>query len=153
SATDVLEELVGLGRGCRLLEHALCATAEVAKVEVSLVDRLRHALGEGERVVEDDGRRRGVLAHVVEDRPLGASREARLRHSLDPDAGAASGAPLVARDRLERVDPVGPRPLAEAEEDHPVPAVRHAPIIARGGALTRRTCPRGSTAARTCTAW
>ena len=95
-------------------------------------------------------RRGRVLAHVVQDRALGAAGEDRLRDAVDPDARPPAAASLVARDRLERVDPVGARPLAEAEEDHPRRAVRHARIIARCRWTTRRTCPRASTAARTC---
>src|SRR5262249_14802960 len=104
------------------------ATAEIADVERPLVDRLRDAFREIERLVEDDGRRGRVLTHVVEDGALGATGEDRLGDAFDPDASAPTAAPLVTRDRVERVDLVGPRPLAEAEEDHPR-AVRHARII------------------------
>src|SRR5207247_1314235 len=52
--------------------------------------------------------------------------------ALDPDARPASAAAVGAADRLERVDPVGARVLAEAEEDH-ARTVRHAGIIAHGG--------------------
>ena len=40
--------------------------------------------------------RGGVLAHVVEDRALGAGGDDRLGHALDPDAGAATAASFVA---------------------------------------------------------
>ena len=65
----------------------------------------------------------------MQDRPLGARGDDRLGHALDPDAGAATAAPVLPHDRLERVDPVGARVLAEAEEDHAV-RVCHGRIIA-----------------------
>src|SRR4051812_47772285 len=84
-ATCGLEKLFRLGRRSGLLEHALRAPAEVAHVERPLVHRLRDALREIERVVENGHRRRRVLPHVVEDRALGASSEDRLRDPVDPD--------------------------------------------------------------------
>src|SRR6185437_3608432 len=109
--------------------------AEVTEVERALVDRLGDALREVERVVEDDGRGRRVLPHVVQDRALGAAGEDRLGDAVDPDPRAPPAPALVPGDRLERVDPVRPRPLAEAEKDHPRGAVAHALIIARAAAL------------------
>src|SRR5205085_2929526 len=49
--------------------------------------------------------------------------------ALDPDARPAAAASVVAPDRLERVDPVGARILAEPQEDHAL-SVRHRRIIA-----------------------
>src|SRR5436305_106466 len=121
-----LEELFGLGRLRGLLEHAPRAAAEITEIERSLVDRLRHSLGEVERVVENDGRRRGVLSHVVQNRALSAAREDGFGDPVDPDARAFAAPALVSRDRLERVDPVGAGPFAEAQEDHASRSVRHA---------------------------
>src|SRR5262249_50175326 len=90
-----LEQLLGLGRLRGLLEHAPGATAEIADVERPLVDRLRDAFREIERLVEDDGRRGRVLTHVVEDGALGATGEDRLGDAFDPDASAPTAAPLV----------------------------------------------------------
>ena len=67
---------------------------------------------------------RGVLAHVVEDRALGAAGDDRVGDALDPDPRAVPSPALLADDRLDRVDLVRPRVLAEAEEDHPA-SVRH----------------------------
>ena len=67
---------------------------------------------------------RGVLAHVVQDRALGAAGDDRIRDAFDPDARPVAPAPLLADDRLDRVDLVRARVLAEAEEDHPA-SVRH----------------------------
>ena len=92
--------------------------------------RLSHdALGERERVVDELDVRRRLLAHLGEDRPLGARRDDRLGDALDPDPRPAAVAALVAAERLERVDLVGARVLAEAEEDHRG-AVGHRSIIA-----------------------
>ena len=77
---------------------------------------------------------RRVLAHVVEDRALGPAGDDRVRDALDPDARPVASATLLADDRLDGVDLVRPRVLAEAEEDHPA-AVRHDGIIAGGGDL------------------
>jgi hypothetical protein len=65
----------------------------------------------------------------VQDRALGARGNDRLRNPLDPDARAATAAPIVAAERLERVDLVGARVLSEAKEDHAL--LDHGAIIAR----------------------
>src|SRR5262249_50303872 len=52
----------------------------------------------------------------------------RVRYALDPDARSVPSPTLLADDRLDGVDLVGPRVLAEPEEDHP-PSVRHGGII------------------------
>ena len=70
-----------------------------------------------------------VLAHLVQDRPLGARGDDRVGDALDPDARPAAAAAVGGVDRLERVDLVGARVLAEAEEDHPGRAVRHLVIM------------------------
>src|SRR6185312_6348760 len=84
-----------------------CAAAEVREVDLAALRLLGEALREVERLVEDRLPERLLLAHVGEDGALGARGE----------------------DRLDRIDLVRARVLAEPEEDHPV-AVCHDVIIA-----------------------
>src|SRR5207302_6975277 len=90
----------------------------------------------------------GLLAHVVQDRPLGPGGDDRLGDALHPDARPAPSPALVADDRVERVDPVGAGVLAEAEEDH-ARSVGHERIITepragRRTAVASPTSPKGS---------
>src|SRR5204862_182638 len=73
--------------------------------------------------------------HFLDDRLLRPRGDHRLRHPLDPHERAAAVAAILARDRLERVDPVGARVLAEAEEDHAGRA--HARSIARSREISQ----------------
>src|SRR5207249_2906071 len=100
------------------LEQAASAPPKIAEVHASGLGRRHQALGQVERVVDERRLRRRVLAHIVQDRALGARGHDRRGDALDPDAGAAAVAPLVTAEGLERVDLVGPRVLAETEEDH-----------------------------------
>jgi len=50
---------------------------------------------------------------------------AEVRDALDPDARPVTSTPILARDRLDRIDLVRPRVFAEAEKDHPSRAVSH----------------------------
>jgi hypothetical protein len=109
---------VRVGRLARRLEELARATAEVGEVDAALLGVVREPLGERQRLVEDRRARSGLLAHVVEDRPLGARGHERVGDPLDPHERPLPAAARVAGDRLERVDPVGTHPLAEAEEDH-----------------------------------
>jgi hypothetical protein len=95
-------------------------------------------LGKVERLV-DDRRPGDVMAHVVQDRPLGARGDDRIGNAFDPDTGAAAVTALALSERLEGVDLVGARVLAEAEEDHPSRS-RHARIIASWRRRARRPC-------------
>ena len=125
SPAGSVKQLFRLRRPRGLLEHAAGAPAKVAEVDPALLHGGGEPFREVERLVEDRAGRGGVLAHVVEDRGLGARRDDGLLDPFDPDAGAATAAAVVADDRLERVDPVGARPLAEAEEDHARTAIHH----------------------------
>src|SRR5437763_1334591 len=109
-------------------EHVARAAAEVGEIDAAALGLLGDPLRKRERLVEHRRADLRLLAHVVQDRALGAGRDDRLGDTLDPDAGAAPAAPVVAHDRLERVDPVGARVLAEAEKDH-AGCVRHVRII------------------------
>src|SRR5262249_10279180 len=57
--------------------------------------------------------------HLLEDRFLRARCDDRLGNPLHPHERPAAVAPVAARDRLERVDPVGTCVLAETEGHHP----------------------------------
>ncbi len=116
------------GRG-RCAEQATCPTAEIDDVEAALLGRVGDALGEVERAVEHAGLTRRAGPHRGEDRALGARGDDRLGDPLDPDARAGAMAALPARKRLERVDLVAARVLAEAEEDHAGRAVAHAAML------------------------
>ena len=89
-------------------------------------------------------------AHVVEDRPLRPRGDDRRRDAVHPDLRAASSSPVLAPDRLERVDLVGARVLAEPEEDHAGRGVGHALIIARASPLSQwgTAAPRSTSTAR-----
>src|SRR6266508_5080557 len=50
---------------------------------------------------------RDRLAHVGQDRPLGARGDERLSHALDPDSRPAAVPTVVGLDRLEGVDAIG----------------------------------------------
>ncbi len=92
--------------------------AEVGEVDTAAGGILGEPLGKRESLVEER-RAAGVrLTHVVEDRPLGARGDDRIRDAVDPDKRALPAAAVVARDRLQRIDPVGSRVFAEAEENH-----------------------------------
>src|SRR4029453_14723111 len=67
--------------------------------------------------------------HVVQDRALRAAGDDRVGDALDPDARPVASPALLADDRLDRADLVGPRVLAAAGENHPA-SVSHGPIIA-----------------------
>ena len=117
--------------------------AEIAEVDAAGLGRRGQPLGEVERLVDDDRLRGRVLAHVVEDRALGAGRDDRVGDALDPHPGAAAVAALVAADRLEGEDPVGPGVLPEAKEHH-ARLSGHDGIIAGGcapSALPARSPP------------
>src|SRR3954467_2638508 len=94
----------------------------------SLVDELRPDAGD-------------ALPHVEQDRPLGTRRDDRVGYTLDPDARAPTVPALAVAERLERVDLVRARVLAEPEEPHPR-RVRHA-VDYRGTAsrFTRARAP------------
>jgi DNA-binding CsgD family transcriptional regulator len=122
-----LEELVLLRLRGRLQEPPR-PSAEVGEIHAPGLRLLRQTFREVDRLVDDDGRRPCVLTHLVEDRALRARGDDRLWYALDPDACPPSVAALAFTERLERVDAVGARVLAEAEEDHPVP-IRHELIL------------------------
>ena len=117
-------------RAWRSPRAALGAPAEVGEVDAALVGVLGDALGEGQRVVQELRAGGGVLPHLEENRPLGAAGDDGLCDPVHPDERSLASAPVLAADRLERVDLVRARILAEAEEDHAGRAVRHAGIIA-----------------------
>src|SRR5205085_3046779 len=94
-------------------------------------------------LVQDRLPERLLLAHVGEDRPLRARGDDRLTHALDPDERAPPVPATLVADRLERVDLVGARVLAEAEKDHAV-AVCHAGIIAAAPGAPPVPCSRGA---------
>src|SRR2546429_204416 len=113
-----LEELVvgvvGAG-GC--LEQAAGAAAQGGEGDASALRLLRQPLREVERIVEQRLAQRGVLAHLGEDRALGARGDDRLCDPLDPDERTAAVPAAVVANRLDRVDLVGAGVLAETEED------------------------------------
>src|SRR5262249_18665192 len=124
-----LKELLGFVRLGRRLENPACAAAEIVHVDAALLRLLGDPLGEVERLVEDLGPSGRVLAHLVQDRALGPGGDDRVVDPFDPGGRRATVPAGVVGDRLDSVDLVGPRILAEAEEDHPV-AVGHGPSIA-----------------------
>src|SRR6476469_852470 len=70
-------------------------------------------------------RERGRLAHLGEDRTLGAGGDHRLGHPVDPHLRPPPVATVVALDRLERVDAVRAHELAVAQEHHRRSGGRH----------------------------
>src|SRR5207247_6199531 len=118
-------------------------TSEAVEYHPARAHLLHEPPREVERVVYQlRADRSSVLAHVVEDRSLGARGDDRLGDAVDPDARSAPASALAFPDRLEGIDPVGPRVLPKAEEHHPRRAVRHEPII------TQRPWPRGTPGVR-----
>src|SRR5919197_3971570 len=112
----LLEELVAFVWPRGGLEQAAGASSEVGEIDAAALGLLREALGEVERVVEERPAEGGVLAHVGEDGAFGARGDDRLGDAFDPDERAPSVAPALVADGLDRVDLVGARVLAEAEE-------------------------------------
>ena len=92
--------------------------SEVTEVHSAGVGGAGQALGEIERLGDDRYLRGRILAHLVEDCPLGSRRDDWSGEAFDPHPGALAVATLITTDRLERVDLVRPGVLAEAEEDH-----------------------------------
>src|SRR5262249_29950522 len=111
------ELLVGLDGPRRLLEQPARATPEVAQVDLALRARPGEPRRQRQGVVEDRRAGPGLLAHLGEDRPLGARGDDRLGNPLDPHARAPAAAAVARLERLERVDLVRARVLPEAEED------------------------------------
>src|SRR2546427_6045278 len=99
------------------LEQAAGAAAEVVQVDASLLRLLRDALREVEGLVDDRGAGGRIVAHVVEDRALGARGDDRVGHALDPDTGAAAVAPLAFCERVEPRDLGGARGPGAADGD------------------------------------
>ena len=114
-----LQNSCELGGLAGRLEQLAGAAAEIGEVDAAAGGVVGQPLGERERLVEQRRARCRLLPHVVQDRPLGARGDDRVGDALDPDERPLAAAAAVAGDRLERVDPVGARVLAEAEEDHP----------------------------------
>src|SRR5205085_8959637 len=131
-----LEESLVLVRARRRLEEAAGAAVQVAEVEAALLGALDDPARQRDGVLDHGHVRGRGLAHVAKDRPLGAGGDDRVGDALDPDARPAAAAAVRAADRLERIDAVGARVLAEAEEDH-ARTVRHAEIIAYGRRIPR----------------
>src|SRR5205085_8156236 len=129
----LLEELLGLARLRGRLEQFPGSAAEIVDVDAALLGLFGHPLSEVQRLVEQRRAAGGLLAHLVENRPLGTRGDDRLVDPLDPDERPPAVAAAVVADRLDRVDLVGPGVLAEAEEDHPV-AVRHGRSITAAAA-------------------
>ena len=73
----------------------------------------------------------------VQDRPLRPPGDDGLRHALDPDSSPPAAAAILAGQRLERVDLVRACVLPEAEEDHPLRALRHAGDSDKKGGVLR----------------
>src|SRR6476660_5692471 len=73
-----LEELLFVARARGLLEQAARSAAEVVQVDASFVGVLDDPFCELERLVDDRRADRGVLAHVVQDRSLGAAGDNRV---------------------------------------------------------------------------
>ena len=132
-----------LGRPVRRLEQLARAAAEIGEVDTAggASSASRSA---SESASSSSGDPRRVVAHVVQDRPLGARGDDRIGDALDPDESALAAAAVVAGDRLERVDPVRARVLAEAEEDH-ARAVHAVSIQQRRAELGQLAAERSAT--------
>src|SRR4051794_25336151 len=100
------------------LEQPPRSTTEVAKVDSAALRLPDEPLRQVECLVDDRRAADLVMAHVVQDRPLGPRCDDRIRHALDPDARPPAVTAVTLAEWLERIDLVGPRVLAEAEEDH-----------------------------------
>ena len=127
---SVLEELLGVVRARGRLEQAARAAAEVGQVDACRSATARRGAARGRAP------RRGSACRAPASWPMSARivrsvREATIG-SRTPSTQTSVRRPCPRRsspDRLDRVDLVGARVLAEAEEDHPV-AVCHGGIIA-----------------------
>src|SRR5262249_60427558 len=91
-ARQALEEFFALARLRRGLEDPPRPAPEVVDVDAALLRLLGNALGKIQRLVENLRPPRSVLAHLMQDRPLGARRNSRLRapFAADMDAPARS---------------------------------------------------------------
>src|SRR5262245_28217348 len=141
SFTSALEELVVVARLGRRLEQLPGSAVEIGEVDASLARVLDDALGELYGVVEDLDAACVADTHLAEDRALGARSDDGLGDPLDPDARPTAVTAVAAGQRLERVDLVRARELAEPEEDHLGGAVSHDLIIAGTRPAPRRRVP------------
>src|SRR5262249_27328812 len=78
----------------RRLEQPTRAPLQVGEVEASLLGALDQTARERHRVVDDRDVGRRLLAHLREDRSLGARGDDRVGDALDPDARAPAAAAL-----------------------------------------------------------
>src|SRR5205823_970233 len=74
------------------LEQLPRAAPEVGEIDAAGLGLLGEPLRELERLVDELRVAGGLLAHVVEDRPLGAGGDDRLGDPLDPHLRAAAAA-------------------------------------------------------------
>ena len=111
----------GAGDGVAASDRDAGLPAEIGEVDATRLCLLGEALGEIERLVHDLGTGpRVARPHLEQDRALGARRDDRIGHALDPHARSATVPALALAQWLERVDLVRARVFSETEEDHPV---------------------------------
>ena len=128
----------------RRLEQPARAALEVAEVEPALLGALERSAARA----RPRPRRPRRWPRPPAPSRRGSSAPSAMRRSgrnaLDPDARSPASPTLVAAKRLERVDLVGARVLAEAEEDHRAAVGHRADYRLQHGARTsrRRTAGR-----------
>src|SRR4029077_20943504 len=106
-------------------------SSEIAKIHPSGVNGCGQTFGQLECLVDDESLRGPFLAHVRQNRALGAGRNDGIGDSVNPDAGSSALAPVVTADRFEGEDFVCARVLPEAQKPHAWVGGHRPSIVAR----------------------